>query len=191
MRKMVVIGLLALAACNENQGTNLNYQMSDSPYGQYLRARETALMTDTRPPAVIPVTLPAEAPTPAQITGAAGMQNVAEDYRTKTVSAQGGATDIPTEGLPVVTSGPYPGSTPVLVRYAFAAQHAPGTAVWARQTVDPARAARECQTHPDAARAQIAFLALGGPERDPRSMDPDGDGFVCGWNPAPYRQNQL
>jgi hypothetical protein len=36
--------------------------------------------------------------------------------------------------------------------------------------------------------AQRAFLAAGGPDRDPNNLDPDGDGFACAWDPAPYRQ---
>jgi hypothetical protein len=36
--------------------------------------------------------------------------------------------------------------------------------------------------------AQEAFLAAGGPDRDPENLDPDGDGFACWWDPAPFRQ---
>lgn len=36
--------------------------------------------------------------------------------------------------------------------------------------------------------AQEAFLAAGGPERDPNHLDPDGDGFACWWDPTPFRQ---
>jgi hypothetical protein len=36
--------------------------------------------------------------------------------------------------------------------------------------------------------AQRFFLANGGPERDPHNLDPDGDGFACGWNPEPFRR---
>ncbi len=39
---------------------------------------------------------------------------------------------------------------------------------------------------PDA--AQRAFLQAGGPERDNRRLDPDGDGFACSWNPDFYRK---
>lgn len=35
--------------------------------------------------------------------------------------------------------------------------------------------------------AQEAFLSRGGPERDPGGLDPDGDGFACTWDPAPFR----
>ena len=34
---------------------------------------------------------------------------------------------------------------------------------------------------------EAAFLAQGGPAVDPLGLDPDGDGFVCGWDPARYR----
>jgi hypothetical protein len=36
--------------------------------------------------------------------------------------------------------------------------------------------------------AQRFFLANGGPERDPHNLDPEGDGFACGWNPEPFRR---
>ena len=35
--------------------------------------------------------------------------------------------------------------------------------------------------------AQQAFLAAGGPDRDRRGLDPDGDGFACAWDPRPFR----
>jgi len=44
-----------------------------------------------------------------------------------------------------------------------------------------------CSRFQSADEAQRAFLASGGPERDPRNLDPDGDGFACRWDPTPYR----
>lgn len=35
--------------------------------------------------------------------------------------------------------------------------------------------------------AQQAFLSRGGPERDILGLDPDGDGFACGWDPRSFR----
>ena len=32
--------------------------------------------------------------------------------------------------------------------------------------------------------AQMAFLSLGGPQRDTLLLDPDGDGFACDWVPV-------
>jgi hypothetical protein len=45
-----------------------------------------------------------------------------------------------------------------------------------------------CRRYPTADQAQRAFLAAGGPERDPYNLDPDGDGFACDWNPEPFRR---
>ena len=32
--------------------------------------------------------------------------------------------------------------------------------------------------------------SAGGPERDSEGLDPDGDGFACGWDPAPFRRSR-
>jgi hypothetical protein len=35
--------------------------------------------------------------------------------------------------------------------------------------------------------AQSDFILAGGPQKDRKGMDPDGDGYACGWDPAVYR----
>ncbi|MEX5727310.1 hypothetical protein Ga0609869_000663 [Rhodovulum iodosum] len=47
---------------------------------------------------------------------------------------------------------------------------------------------RNCGRYPSDDLAQEAFLGAGGPERDRLNLDPDGDGFACRWDPAPFRQ---
>lgn len=47
---------------------------------------------------------------------------------------------------------------------------------------------RNCGRYPSDDLAQEAFLAAGGPDRDRLNLDPDGDGFACRWDPAPFRQ---
>ena len=73
--------------------------------------------------------------------------------------------------------------------YARANTQTPGTRVYARPVgygaVDASP--QSCAAYPDPAAAQAAFLAQGGPAVDPLGLDPDGDGFVCGWDPARYR----
>ena len=49
------------------------------------------------------------------------------------------------------------------------------------------RMLRNCNGYANPDDAQRDFLARGGPERDPRGLDPDGDGFACAWDPAPFR----
>jgi len=46
---------------------------------------------------------------------------------------------------------------------------------------------RNCRKFSSSDNAQVAFLTAGGPKRDPKNLDPDGDGFACDWSPEPYR----
>lgn len=191
MRKLVILAVLALAACNENAGWNPNYTMNNTPYGAYQRARETALVTDTAAPRVIPVQLPAKAPTPEEISGKSGETKALVTTRVVAVkpsevkvspAARAAAT------APAATTGSgYAGSTPVLVRFAHAEKHNPGTVVYPRTGANAGAAERSCRGFTSANAAQTAFLAAGGPVIDPRGLDPDGDGFVCGWDPRPFR----
>ncbi len=215
MRKAIWLGLLVLAACDENTGWNPNYVVADRPYGavldsttsyaRYKYDRERALIGRAEVPRTIPRVRPFEAPKPAEIwrpsivvaepklpeawrSGAAAARPVAAT--TPQAATAPPVATVPATTLPVTSSGPYPGSTPVLARYALAATHAPGTTLWPRPDPDPDLAARTCRSHASADAAQIAFIAKGGPEADPARMDPDGDGFVCGWNPEPWRQGR-
>jgi hypothetical protein len=81
------------------------------------------------------------------------------------------------------------GNTPNLFVYALSTQHAVGQARYNRN--HPLRWRRweaACAQFGSQDLAQEAFLAAGGPERDPNHLDPDGDGFACWWDPAPFRQ---
>ena len=53
------------------------------------------------------------------------------------------------------------------------------------QSLEPAKAA--CARYPTDAAAQEAFLKAGGPQRDSKKLDPDGDGFACGFDPTPFQ----
>lgn len=169
MRKMIWLGLLALVACDQNNGMDPNYALDGRPHGSaaeapssyadYRQARELALMGLASVPEAIPRTQPVVAPAPAAIQPRSA------------ASASVAVSD------PVAT----------LTRYAQTVNHPTGTTVWPRTNADPAAAARACAKYPNANNAQFAFLASGGPAKDPAQMDPDGDGFVCGWNPEPWR----
>jgi len=76
---------------------------------------------------------------------------------------------------------------PNVVAFALATDHPVGAARYARDNPSAERAARACGRHVSAALAQAAFLRAGGPEGDRQGMDPDGDGYACGWDPAPFR----
>mgnify|MGYP000454045377 CR=1 FL=1 len=44
-----------------------------------------------------------------------------------------------------------------------------------------------CAKYASADLAQEDFLQRGGPERDRKGLDPDGDGYACNWDPTPFR----
>lgn len=80
-------------------------------------------------------------------------------------------------------------SGPNLFVYALSTRHSVGEARYTRR--NPFRWGRwesACAQYPHQDLAQEAFLAAGGPEKDPEHMDPDGDGYACWWDPAPFRQ---
>lgn len=78
---------------------------------------------------------------------------------------------------------------PNIVEYALATKHPVGTKVYNRIGINKqARYQRNCAEYVSADRAQADFLEKGGPNRDRLGLDPDGDGYACGWNPAPFRR---
>jgi hypothetical protein len=88
------------------------------------------------------------------------------------------------EALPSRTDG----GGPNIVEYALQTKHNPGTQVYKRSSLNTGRTERNCAafTGPDI--AQMEFLKNGGPEKDRQNLDPDGDGFACGWDPRPFRK---
>lgn len=75
-----------------------------------------------------------------------------------------------------------------LVAFAKSTTHRIGQRVYSRSGArSSAAAARTCRSYGNPDEAQRAFLSRGGPEADPMKLDPDGDGFVCGWSPDPFR----
>ncbi len=80
-------------------------------------------------------------------------------------------------------------SGPNIVDYALNTTHARGTRLHTRAGINlAARAQRGCAKYASPDQAQIDFLSNGGPQRDRLGLDPDGDGFACAWNPAPFRK---
>ena len=87
---------------------------------------------------------------------------------------------------------PSPTSQANLAAFARETQHRIGQRVYPRgSSRSTSAAARTCRTYGNSDEAQRAFLAAGGPQKDPMKLDPDGDGFVCGWSPEPFRSLRL
>ncbi|MBK0329138.1 hypothetical protein I5535_17820 [Rhodobacteraceae bacterium F11138] len=78
---------------------------------------------------------------------------------------------------------------PNIVSYALSSSHPRGTRVYSRSGSNLiAKAERNCAAFGSSDQAQSEFLAKGGPQRDRAGLDPDGDGYACGWDPAPFRR---
>ncbi len=219
--KKLFLGLACiagLAACADGRGqvADPRYRFSsDAPYDQYRAAREMALTGRGAVPQTVPRAHPYNAPTPAMIASPTAVQRMSGQG---TATATAAAGTVPASGnggyydpatgkrLPstpaarpaTVAAAPAPapqaqpsGSADALTRYAQSQRHAVGTAVFPRVGGSAADAAKACARSPNPNAAQLQFLASGGPQQDPLGMDPDGDGFVCGWTPATQLASQL
>jgi len=81
-----------------------------------------------------------------------------------------------------------PGETgPNIVAYALATNNVPGVALYSRSRLRVGNPQAACAKYGSPDIAQEAFLQAGGPDRDRRGLDPDGDGFACSWDPRPFR----
>lgn len=71
-----------------------------------------------------------------------------------------------------------------LPAYALSQKQAIGKKTYSRSNNSQSGCGRY-RNDPDG--AQRAFLEAGGPQKDRRNLDSDGDGFACSWNPNAYR----
>lgn len=77
---------------------------------------------------------------------------------------------------------------PNIVDYALNTTNPRGSKVYSRSSIGAqSRYDRNCSKYASPDQAQSAFLSNGGPEKDRLGLDPDGDGFACTWDPAPFR----
>jgi hypothetical protein len=76
---------------------------------------------------------------------------------------------------------------PNIVQFALTTSNRVGEPAYSRSAVRLTSPDAACRRYASADLAQEAFLANGGPSRDPRGLDPDGDGFACDWDPTPFR----
>lgn len=79
-------------------------------------------------------------------------------------------------------------SEPNIVDYALNTSHSVGSTQYRRTGLNAqARYQKNCAKYPSPDLAQTEFLEKGGPAKDRLGLDPDGDGYACSWDPAPFR----
>ena len=77
---------------------------------------------------------------------------------------------------------------PNIVQYALQAPNDRGEPVFDRSSISgEGRFQRNCAKYRTPDDAQRDFISRGGPQRDRLGIDPDGDGFACGWDPQAFR----
>lgn len=77
---------------------------------------------------------------------------------------------------------------PNIAAFALSTTNAPGQKIYNRPPFYLTSPDKACGKFASPDLAQTAFLAAGGPERDRKALDPDGDGFACSWDPRPFRK---
>jgi hypothetical protein len=79
-------------------------------------------------------------------------------------------------------------SAPSIVEFALSTNNGVGQSIYNRSSFNSEnKFNRNCAKYPSSDQAQADFLDSGGPKRDGMGLDPDGDGFACYWDPAPFR----
>lgn len=75
-----------------------------------------------------------------------------------------------------------------IVAYALQTNNSLGQQIYSRsKNSSESKFKKVCSKFGSSDQAQQAFLDAGGPQKDRKGMDPDGDGFACYWDPAPFR----
>jgi len=80
-------------------------------------------------------------------------------------------------------------SGPNIVQYAISTRNPVGQKIYRRSALGgQAKFQRNCAKYGSSDQAQEDFLKSGGPQKDRKRIDPDGDGYACFWDPTPFRK---
>ena len=217
MNKFMIVGvsLLALAACDPqipDSGEGVGF----SDYADYEleRARREAALQGTPLPSGTPIVPPTPDGVTSSDLAAAGIEGGASDAPAQTAlasnpdisdeqdfSAVAGRESIESDAerrarqaaayqLIEATALPTRNGRvePNIVQYALQAPNNRGEDVFDRSGLSgESRFQRNCAKYRTPDEAQRDFLTRGGPQRDRLGIDPDGDGFACGWDPQAFR----
>lgn len=147
--------------------------------------------TASAPPTTAPATVPDAAPAVSN-TGISDEQDFSAVSTRETIEsdkeriAQNRAQyqQIEPGALPTRSGG----NAALIIEYAVKAPNRLGETIYRRSSIALANHERACGRYDNPEAAQEAFLKSGGPQRDPKNLDPDGDGFACRWDPTPFQK---
>lgn len=175
--RLLAASCALLAACAPDASDRVVTLAALSPEAQADRdARLQGRTPRTPPPPVGVAAVPAaEVPSTVSASPAAA-------------PAQAAIGPVPQVGARTVPARPRSTGGNNVVAFALATSHPVGAAIYERNGGSDAGRDRACARYQSDDFAQAAFLEAGGPAADPRGMDPDGDGYACGWNPERFRR---
>ncbi len=198
--------VLALAACDPavpESGAGVGFDGYTS-YEQKRAAREAQLQGQTVPPAgaisdetvttgqiAVPATTtaPAASSNNGAISDEQDFSAVSERESIKSdaerlARRKAGYVQIAPKAVP--TGGGGNGAS--VVQFALSTTNGVGESIYGRsRATGGSRYVKNCAKYASPDLAQTAFLQNGGPQKDSKGVDPDGDGFACSWSPAAFR----
>lgn len=191
--------LLALAACGSSDDQSYRSYVAEreatlsgtAPVGIYGPGVSASPLDATAPAAATAATAPSRERA-AVFAGISDEQSFAAVSSRETIESDAARIErnraqyqqIQPTALPQRSGG----SGPSIVEFALQTRHPVGQQMYDRSNpLRDSMSARACARYASPDMAQEAFLRAGGPERDPRSLDPDGDGYACYWDPTPFR----
>lgn len=199
---LITVSLFAMAACTP-QVPDSAAGVGFDDYDGYQAQRDAELSGDTQaalpapgavssealdsdnvaaaPPAARPVGISDE----QDFSAVSGRESIESDAA-RIAAQRAQYVQIEPEDLPARSGGR---SGPSIISYALSTSNQVGEGLYRRSGIaSDSRFMRNCGKYTSADQAQQDFLARGGPKRDSKGLDPDGDGFACYWDPAPFRQ---
>lgn len=175
---------------------SLNDGGQSAPASGDLAAETQAVLDATRANSgVAPLEASPSNPPPAAVTNAAGIsrendfgavgaQRSIEDDAARQAALRAQYQQVEVGAVPTRRGG----SGPSIVDYALETSNPKGQGIYRRTGLNlQQKYTRNCAKYASPDQAQTEFLAKGGPQRDRLGLDPDGDGYACTWDPAPFR----
>lgn len=194
MKKIILaVACLSVVACSPKVPNSMPQRgVGFGDYTSYEASREAALQGGA------PITVaPIDGPAPTPVAAMANNPTISDEQSFDAVSARqtiesdaqrlerqrAAYRQVSVEALPQRSAD----LGPNVVQFALSTTNSVGQPLYDRGRTSEKKYARACAEYSSPDIAQEAFLAAGGPQKDKLGVDPDGDGFACRWNPAPFR----